>query len=190
MAVLCSAVCDSAISAKYLRQELQSVILQVNSMSETPTHQPQQQRISLFDSSGLPWTAHLSLGWIIFMFSVTGGLAAIPIGVCLGAWLNTKTRSPLVLIIFILLTSVCAAAFYPTTNQRWSDAVGLAIVVLWFAGALVARHQIARYYAQREGSTFTLSLALTLLFGVWYLNYRIRPEFPADAKSNHLFNRS
>lgn len=183
-------VCDGTVPAKYFRQELQSLILLVNAMSDTPTPQLEHQRISLFDSSGLPWTAHLSLGWMIFLFSVTGGLAAIPIGVCLGAWLNTKTRSPLVLLIFTLLTSVCTAAFYPTITERWSDAVGLAIVALWFAGALIARHQIARYYAQREGLTFPLRLSLTLLFGVWYLNYRIRPEFPADPKPNHLFSRS
>ena len=155
-------------------------------MSETPISQLRQQRrgISLFDSSGLPWTTHLSLGWIMFIFAVTGGLAAIPIGLCLGAWVKAKTRSPLVLLIFVLLAGACAALFLldPMMNQRWSNAVGLSTVVLWFAGALIARHQIAHYYAQREGSEFRLSLAFTLLFGVWYLNYRIRPELPADIR--------
>jgi hypothetical protein len=159
-------------------------------MSETPIPQPRRQRISLYDSSGLPWTAHLSLYSIILVFSVTGGLAAIPIGLCLGAWIRTKTRSPLVLLIFLFLAGVCAASFYPTTNQRWLDTVGLAIVVLWFAGALIARRQIARYYVQHEGSTFPLSLAFTLLFGVWYLNYRLRPEFPAGVRPESPFNPS
>lgn len=62
----------------------------------------------------------------------------------------------------------------------------MAAVLLWFAGALIARHQIARYYTQREGSEFPLSLAFTLIFGVWYLNYRIRPEFPANVRSDRL----
>jgi hypothetical protein len=55
-------------------------------------------------------------------------------------------------------------------------------VVLWFAGALIGRYQIARYYAAHEGSNLYLSLAFTLLFGVWYLNYRFRPEFPNEAR--------
>jgi hypothetical protein len=151
-------------------------------VSEARTIQPEQQprRISLFDSSGLPWTAHLSLGWIIFAFAVTGGLAAIPIGLCLGAWIRAKTRSALVLGIYVLLSGTCVLLFLPDSimTQKWADAVGLCAVVLWFAGALIGRYQIARYYAQREGSEFRLSLAFTLLFGTWYLNYRIRPEFP------------
>ena len=150
-------------------------------MSEPRTIQREQQprRISLFDSSGLPWTAHLSLGWIIVVFAITGGLAAIPIGLCLGAWIRAKTRSALVLGIYLLLSGTCALPFLPDSimPQKWADAVGLCAVVLWFAGALIGRYQIARYYTQREGSEFRLSVAFTLLFGVWYLNYRIRPEF-------------
>jgi succinate dehydrogenase hydrophobic anchor subunit len=152
-------------------------------MSDAPVSQLpcQPRRISLFDSSGLPWTAHLSLGWIIFIFAVTGGLAAIPIGLCLGAWIRAKTRSAVVLLIYMLLAVACAAAFLPDSvmTQQWTDVLGSSLVVLWFAGALIARRQIAQYYTQREGSKFALSLGFTLLFGVWYLNYRIRPEFPS-----------
>jgi hypothetical protein len=165
-------------------------------MSEPQPSQPHQQlqRISLFDSGGLPWTAHLSLGWLFFLFMVTGGMAAIPISLCVGAWIRVKTRSALALLIYgllagMLLASACAGIFLPgPMNPRWTgaatDAVSVAAIALWFAGALLTRHQITRYYSQREGSEFRLSLALTLLLGVWYLNYRIRPEFPTDARSD------
>jgi len=153
-------------------------------MSEMRTSQRQEQfrRLSLFDPDGLPWTAHLSMGWILFLFSVTGGLAAIPIGLCLGVWIKAKAQSGLVLSIFALLAGACAMAFLPSSvmTPQIADAVGLALVVLWFAGALIGRHQIARYFTQREDAEFRLSLTYTLLFGVWYLNYRMRPEFPAN----------
>jgi hypothetical protein len=146
-----------------------------------------ETRISLFDSNGLPWTAHLSLGWIIWAFALTGGTAAIPIGLYLGIWIRTKTQSSLVLTIYFLLTGACGALFLPGSamTPQLADAVGLAAVTLWFAGALIGRQQIARYYEQREGSEFRLSMALTLLFGVWYLNYRIRPEFPNNVKQTN-----
>jgi hypothetical protein len=150
--------------------------------------QHQLRRISLFDSNGLPWTAHLSLGWTLFLFFVTGGLAAIPIGLSLGGWIRAKTGSVLVLIIYVYLAGALPALSFvdPTKNQPWSDAVGSATLVFWFAGPLIARHRIARYYVQREGSEFPLSLAFTLLFGVCYLNYRMRPEFPANVNVRPL----
>jgi len=122
------------------------------------------------------------MGWILFLFMVTGGMAAIPIGLCLGAWIKAKTRSSLALSIYVLLTVAFALLLLPDliiTQQR-EDAVSLVLVILWFAGALISRSQIARYYTEREGTKFHLSLAFTLLFGVWYLNYRIRPEFPKE----------
>lgn len=157
-------------------------------MGEALIMQPQQQprRISLYDSSGLPWTTRLSLGWIIFMFAVTGGLAALPIALSLGAWIRAKTRSAVVLGIYVLLSGTCVLLFLPgsMTGQKWADALGLCVLVLWFAGALIARYQIGRYYTLREGSEFRLSLACTLIFGVWYLNYRIRPEFPSSSEAS------
>ena len=154
-------------------------------MSEPRTIQPQQQsrRISLFDSSGLPWTAHLPLGWIIFVCN-HWRIGSHPNRLVSGAWIKAKTRSTLVLGIYVLLSGACVLLFLPDSilTQKWADAVGSCVLVLWFAGALIGRYQIARYYTQREGSEFGLSLAFTLVFGVWYLNYRIRPEFPASPK--------
>jgi hypothetical protein len=124
-------------------------------MNDTRIPQPKQpRRVSLFDSYGLPWTAHLSLGWILFLFVVTGGMAAIPIGLCLGVWIKAKTQSALALSIYVLLTVACAVLFLPDSiiTQQWADAVGLAVVALWFAGALIGRYQIVRYYAAHEGS--------------------------------------
>jgi hypothetical protein len=146
------------------------------------------RRISLFDSNGLPWTAQLSLGWMVFLFIVTGGMVVIPIGLSLGVWIRTKTGSALVLLTYVILAGAfpVLSLVDPTKDQPWSDAVGVATLVLWFAGPFIARHQIARYYAQREGSEFPLSLAFTLLFGVCYLNYRMRPEFPANVNVRPL----
>ena len=159
-------------------------------MSETRTPQLQQQprSVSLFDSYGMPWTAHLSMGWIFFVFTVTGGMAAIPIALYLGLWIRAKTQSALALLDYVLLAVACTILFLPDsimTPQR-VDAAALAAVVSWFAGALIGPHQIARYYTQREGSKFGLSLGFTLLFGVWYLNYRLRPEFPHDQQPGPL----
>jgi hypothetical protein len=119
---------------------------------------------------------------------VTGGIAAIPIGICLGLWIRAKTHSTLALLIYVLLAGACAMLFLPDsliTPDR-ADAIVLAIVSLWFVGALIGRQQIVRYYSQREGSEFCMSMAFTLLFGVWYLNYRIRPEFPNDLQAGPL----
>jgi uncharacterized membrane protein len=125
---------------------------------------------------------------MLFLFIVTGGLAAIPIGLSLGAWIRAKAGSVLVFIIYVFLAGALPVLSLvdPTKNQPWSDAVGFATLVLWFAGPFIARHQIARYYVQREGSEFPLSLAFTLLFGVCYLNYRMRPEFPAEVNVRPL----
>jgi len=158
------------------RHEPQSVNLQGTRMSETQISRP---RISLFDSDGLPWTARLSMAWLVWIFALTGGLAAIPIGLYIGIWIRAKTRSTIVLIVYALLAGACILAFVPDSilPPRWSDPTALAILLLWFAGALIGRRQISRYYLQREGAEFDLSLAYTLLFGAWYLNYRIRPEY-------------
>lgn len=154
-------------------------------MSETQTSQLLRRRISLFDPDGLPWTAHLSMGWLVWLFALTGGLAALPIGLYIGIWIRTKTRSAMVLLDYVLLAGACIIPLLPdsTLPPRWSDPAALTIVVLWFAGALIARQQINRHYLRREGSELNLSLAYTLLLGVWYLNYRIRPESSSGVRS-------
>ena len=106
-------------------------------MNETRISQLQRRRVSLFDSDGLPWTAHLSLAWLIWIFFLTGGLAAIPIELYIGIWIRAKTRSMIVLLIYVLLAMACGAAFLPDSvmTPQWADVVGLGVVVLWFAGA-------------------------------------------------------
>lgn len=154
-------------------------------MDDLPTSQPKQpaEPFSLFDSYGLPWTAHLSLGWIVFLILFTGGLAAIPVGLCLGLWIRSKTRSVAVLVVYGLLAASTAVLF--TVDPTWalSTGAGLLSMMLWYAGALIARSQITRYYVTIEQSEFHLSLPFTLLFGVWYVNYRIRAEFPHRTQS-------
>jgi hypothetical protein len=141
--------------------------------------------IPLFDSDDLPWTSHLSLGWIIFITCITGFLLVIPMGVYLGFWLKTKGRSVSVLVVYTLVACFCAILFLPDSilPAMLTDAVSLLATVLWFVGAFLAWQQVKRHYAEREGSEFHLSLLLTFLFSIWYINYRIRPEFPPRAQS-------
>ena len=60
------------------------------------------------------------------------------------------------------------------------EAAGVAIlaVILWFVGAFVLRYQVMGFYREKEGTEFDLSLLLTALFSVWYINYRLRPMWP------------
>jgi hypothetical protein len=147
--------------------------------------QKRQPSSALFDSDGLPWTAHLSLGWIIFLIFMTGGLLAVPIGIYLGLWLKTKGHSALVLAIYSLVACSVVILFLPENQipSALTDGVSLFAIGLWFVGAFVTRHQVQRHYAECEGSEFHLSLLLTALLSIWYINYRIRPEFPAHSES-------
>ena len=138
-------------------------------------------RIHLFDRDGLPWTSRLSLGWMIALFCATGGMLAVPMGVYLGLWLKAKGRSWLVLVAYTLFASSFAILLLADSLSAWIDTVSLLMVVCWFLGAFLARHEIMQYYAEREGSALDLSLLLTALLGVWYLNYRLRPVFPSRA---------
>ena len=142
-------------------------------------------QLRLFDSDGLPWTAHLSLGWILFLVLVTGGLAVIPVALYLGVWLRVKTGSILVLARYALFTTSLTVLFLSDSMNglAFADSAALLTIALWFAGALIRRKQISRLYSRREGSDFSLNLLPTLLFGAWYLNYRIRPEFPRSRPS-------
>jgi hypothetical protein len=154
-------------------------------MSDPSIPQPNEARYEpkpryhLFDPDGLPWTSRLSLGWLIVLFWVTGGMLAVPMGVYLGLWLKAKGRSQLVLVAYTLFAFFVAALFLPNLRPAWTDAVSLLMVVCWLLGAFLARHEIMQYYTAREGSAPDMSLLLTALLGVWYLNYRIRPAFPS-----------
>jgi hypothetical protein len=142
---------------------------------EGPTGQ-----LHLFDTDGLPWSAHLSVGWILFVVLVTGGLEVIPVALYLGVWLRAKTGSLIVLVLYALFTASMAVLFFSGSMNGLAlvDIAALLALVLWLSGALIARNQISRHYARCEGCHFSLNLPLTLLFGPWYLNYRLRPEFP------------
>jgi hypothetical protein len=67
-----------------------------------PTRAGQERslRIPLFDPDGPPWTARLSLGWIIFLCCITNCLVAVPIGVYLGLWLMRKGYTTSVLAVY------------------------------------------------------------------------------------------
>jgi hypothetical protein len=90
-----------------------------------------------------------------------------------------------VLVIYTLVACSIAILFLPEAQipAALIDGVSLFAIGLWFVGAFVMRQQVRRHYAEREGSEFHLSLLLTALLSVWYINYRIRPEFPAHSQS-------
>lgn len=85
---------------------------------------------------------------------------------------------------YLLLTCFCAILFLPDdlVPYKWGEVAAMLAVVTWFAGGFLARHEILKYYAQRESSVFRLTLYATALFGVWYLNYELRPVFPSAVR--------
>jgi hypothetical protein len=139
----------------------------------------------LFTPDGLPWTTRLDLGWNIILFSATGGLFGIPLGIYLGLWLKAKGRSGSVLVAYLLVACFCAVMFLPdkVVPYQWCEAAAVLAVISWFAAAFLGRREILNYYAQRESSLFRLTFLSTVLFGVWYLNYELRPVFPSIARS-------
>ena len=100
----------------------------------------------------------------------------------MGIWLKKTRRSVSVLVIYSLVAFCCAILFLPDSilPPKLTDAVGLFAIVLWYVGAFVSRSQVKRHYAEVEGSEFHLSLLLTALLTVWYINYQIRPESPMN----------
>jgi len=161
----------------------------IGASQPTGAGQERPPQIPLFDADGLPWTARLSLGWIIFLCCITGCLIAVPIGVYLGLWLMRKGYTASVLAIYSLVAFSCVILLLPDSlfPPTLTDAVALSATVLWFVAAFLARQQIQQHYTRREGSEFHLSLPLTAFFTVFYLNYRIRAEFPTQSQS--LFPR-
>jgi hypothetical protein len=158
----------------------------IGASQPTGTGQERPPQIPLFDPDGLPWTARLSLGWIIFLCFITGCLVAVPIGVYLGLWLMRRGCTASVLVIYSVVACSCGALLLlPDSlfSPNVMDAVALSVTVLWFVGAFLARQQIQQLYKRREGSEFHLSLPLTAFFTVLYLNYRIRAEFPTQTQS-------
>ena len=142
-----------------------------------PAGQP--KRFPFFDENGLPWSSRLRWGmllvWVAIFFF---GLAPF-VGIYIGVWLRTKRQPALVLVLYLVLTGLLLAGLL-LPSAPLDVAFTMAACVLWFAGALVLRREVMRYYKTREGIPFRLNPVLAVVFGPWYIGGHLRADFPLD----------
>ena len=137
-------------------------------------------RTHLFDSYGVPWTARLSLGWSMLAAVLSGLLLGPPIGLYLGIWLVARRRAPATLLIYLALLACLFGWYIPAVPHRLATIVGCAAgaMALWFIGAFTLRYQVMKLYWEVDRTDLHLSYLRTALFGVWYVNYQLRPMWP------------
>ena len=136
--------------------------------------------MGVFDSYGVPWTSRLSLGWTILVVLLTGPLLGPLLGLYLGIWLVAKRRAPSTLLVYLALLASPFAGYIPGVPHglRAIAACAALAVVLWFIGAFILRYQVMRLYCEVDETDLSLSHLYTALFGVWYVNYQLRPMWP------------
>lgn len=135
-------------------------------------------RYQLEDDYGRPWTASASLGWLTLITVLTCGIAAPLLGIYLSLWIRRKGRSIWPLVFFSLpfasfvisypLGSVLPPSF------RITDLVGFA-PLMWIAGTFSLRHEIQRFYREKEGWNIEIGPFFTFVFSVLYINYCLNP---------------
>jgi hypothetical protein len=135
-------------------------------------------RYQLEDDYGRPWTASANLGWLTLLAVLTCGIAAPLLGIYLSLWIRRKGRSIWPLVFFSLpfasfvisypLGTILPASF------RLTDLIGF-IPLMWIAGAFSLRHEIQRYYREKEGWDIEIGPFLTFFFSVIYINYCLNP---------------
>jgi hypothetical protein len=139
-------------------------------------------RLRLFDAYGLPWTSSLEWYWLYLLTALTGLGFAFALGIYLGLWLISKGRGTGALTLYLATTVVVVALCFIPAHAGTAEYVGAAVaVILWFTAAYVLRRDVIRYYTSREGTPFRINPALAALFPVWYINGRLRADFPLDA---------
>ena len=94
------------------------------------------------------------------------------LGFYLGLWVRGRTKSALVLMLYIALTLIYALDIVPGSlfssgTQNTPDALAAA---LWFVAAFVLRSQVMRYYGERESVPFRVKSILPALSSVRYIN--------------------
>lgn len=141
--------------------------------------------VRLFDQDGLPWTSRVHWGILLFWVAVFLFVLAPLVGIYLGIWLFSKGKSALSLILYLALGVISVLAFFaPFPGNGALSALEIvldvSILVLWLAGAFALRHDVMRYYSDREGIPFLLNPALTAFFGPWYVGGFLRADFPLD----------
>ena len=135
-------------------------------------------RYKLEDDYGRPWTASASLGWLTLLAVLTCGIAAPLLGIYLSLWIRRKGGSIWPLVFF----SLPFASFvigYPLGGVlphsfRFTDLLGF-VGILWIAGAFSLRHEIKRYYKEKEGWDIEIGPFFTFFFSVVYINYCLNP---------------
>jgi hypothetical protein len=134
----------------------------------------------LEDEYGRPWTASANLGWLTLAAVLTFGMAAPLLGVYLSLWIRSKGRSLAPLVRF----SLCLASFlglpftllgHPVLMVTLENAASTMWVVLWIAAPFTLRHEIRRYYKEREGWDIEIGPFFTLFFSALYINYCLNP---------------
>ena len=70
----------------------------VNEQTRTPKN---PSRLTLFDSDGLPWSSRLEWGWLLALVAIIWFALGPVIGMYLGLWLRTKSRSALVFNMYL-----------------------------------------------------------------------------------------
>jgi MFS family permease len=135
-------------------------------------------RYQLEDDYGRPWTASASLGWLTLLAVLTCGIAAPLLGIYLSLWIRRKGRSiwPLAFFSFPFASFVIS---YPLGSIlphsfRLTDLLGFSSI-LWIAGAFSLRHEIQRYYREKEGWEIEIGPFFTFFFSVLYINYCLNP---------------
>jgi hypothetical protein len=134
-------------------------------------------RILLEDEYGRPWTAAANLGWLTLIAVMTCGIAAPLLGIYLSLWIWRKGRSACPLICF----SLASFSFILTFELVKLSHPGLVYDVdalsgiLWIIASFSLRHEIQRYYKEREGWKIEIGPFLTFWFSVLYINYCLNP---------------
>jgi len=138
-------------------------------------------RYRLFDSDGLPWASRLDWPWLFLLSMLTAFSGAIFLGIYVGIWVKGKGRSALPLCVYLALAIMYIAGIAAAwMHAVLADRIGMCEAVLWLVGAFTLRHEVVRYYTEREGVTFRLGPWLTLFFSVWYICGSLRADYPLD----------
>jgi hypothetical protein len=146
-------------------------------------------RYTLEDDYGRPWTASASLGWLTFVAVLTCGIAAPVLGIYLSLWIRRKGGSIWPLVFFSFPFASFAIGFVSTlpASFRLGDLIGF-IPMMWIAGGFSLRHEIQRYYREREGWQIEIRPFFTFFFSVLYINYCLNPITLRDRETVTTLN--
>jgi len=123
---------------------------------------------------GVPAIARIPWEWTLALSGFTGGLLLLAMPLYISWWVHDRRKTGFAVYAYGALTLVLLTAWIPNTSlpkgMPW-DAIGAAVILLWWASAFVLRRELMLYYASPEGGVLEVSPWLTGLFSVYYLNY-------------------